>query len=175
MVLAPVHRRQLSQSVNRKKGVVMHQNSWGHLSKQQVGAYAEYFVKMELTLHGCQVFTPEVDDRGVDFVARYALGPFFEVQVKSTRKLSYVYLDKHKTTLRESLYLGLVLLTEGAPPDLYLVPSLVWANPNGLFVSRDYDGLPSKPDWGLNLSKKNLPLLEPYGFRKMARHLSGCG
>lgn len=46
---------------------------------------------MELTRHGFQVYTPEVDDRGVDFVARYNGGPFVEVQVKSARKFNYVY------------------------------------------------------------------------------------
>ena len=35
---------------------------WNQLNSQQVGAYAEYFVKMEFTRHGFQVFKPEVDD-----------------------------------------------------------------------------------------------------------------
>ena len=47
---------------------------WQALNNQQVGAYAEYFVKMEFTMHGFQVFTTEVDDRGVDFVIRFGSG-----------------------------------------------------------------------------------------------------
>ncbi len=54
---------------------------WSALNTQQVGAYAEYFVKMELTMHGFQVYGIEVDDRGVDFAANYESGPFIEIQV----------------------------------------------------------------------------------------------
>jgi hypothetical protein len=35
---------------------------WNQLNKQQVGAYTEYFVKMELTMYGFQVYRTEVDD-----------------------------------------------------------------------------------------------------------------
>lgn len=55
------------------------------MNKQQVGAFTEYFVKMELTMYGFQVYGTEVDDRGIDFVARYEHGRFIEVQVKSLR------------------------------------------------------------------------------------------
>jgi hypothetical protein len=54
---------------------------WSTLNKQQVGAYCEYFVKMEMTMHGFQVYTTEVDDRGIDFVCRHGKGPFIEIQV----------------------------------------------------------------------------------------------
>jgi hypothetical protein len=153
------------------KGEHMPQYVWSALTSQQVGAYAEYFVKMELTMHGFQVYTSEVDDRGVDFVARHEDGPFIEVQVKSARKFNYVYMDKDKAALRDSLYLALAILVEERPPDLYLIPSLVWKSPNDLFVSRDYEGRPSKPEWGLNLSKKNMRLLEPYRFDAVAHSL----
>ena len=43
---------------------------WSILNNQQVEAYTEYFVKMELTMHGFQVYSTEVDDRGIDFVVR---------------------------------------------------------------------------------------------------------
>ena len=65
---------------------------WSALNTQQVGAYAEYFVKMELTMYGFEVYTTEVDDHGIDFVARRYGGPFIEVQVKSLR---YVQLRFH--------------------------------------------------------------------------------
>lgn len=46
--------------------------------------------KIELTMYGFQVNQTEVDDRGVDFVARYKRGSFMDVQVKSIRSLSYI-------------------------------------------------------------------------------------
>jgi hypothetical protein len=67
---------------------------WSHLNDLQVGKYAEYFVKMELTMYGFEVYSTEVDDRGIDFVARGDGGPFIEVQVKSLRNFGYVYMQK---------------------------------------------------------------------------------
>ena len=142
----------------------MQRYHWSHLNAQQVGAYAEYFVKMELTMHGFQVYETEVDDRGIDFVARYERGPYYEIQVKSLRSLGYVFIEKAKFHLHEHTYLALELLMEDQPPQLYLIPSVAWTTPNALFAGRDYEGLKSKPEWGLNISKKNLPLLEPYRF-----------
>jgi hypothetical protein len=76
-------------------------------------------------------------------------------------------MQKEKFVLGEHLYLALGLLFDGQPPDLYLIPSVVWKQGNAIFVSRDYEGLKSKPEWGLNISKKNMPLLEPYRFEKV--------
>jgi hypothetical protein len=114
---------------------------WGRLSKQQAGAYTEYFVKMELTMYGFQVYTSEVDDRGVDFVARYGCGPFVQVQVKSLRSLGYVFMRKSKLALDEHTFIAFGLLLEDKPPLLYLIPSTVWKTPGTTFVSRDY-GVP---------------------------------
>lgn len=142
---------------------------WSRLNKQQVGAFTEYFVKMELTMYGFQVYGTEVDDRGVDFIARYEQEPFIEVQVKSLRSTGYVFMQKDKFVLREHLYLALGLLVDEQPPDLYLIPSLAWKEENALFVGREYAGLKSNPEWGMNLSKRNLKLLEPYRFDRMVR------
>ena len=145
---------------------------WSHLSKQQIGAYAEYFVKMELTMYGFQVYSTEVDDRGVDFVARYGDGLFIEVQVKSLRASGYVFMPKQKFALAENRYLAFALFFEGKPPDLYLIPSLVWKAPNRIFVSRDYKGLKSDPEWGLNVSRKNVSALEAYRFESTVGSLT---
>lgn len=145
--------------------------TWSRLNKQQVGAYAEYFVKMELTLYGFQVYGTEVDDRGIDFVARHEKSDFIEVQVKSIRSAGYVFMQKSKFEIRDSLYLALVLLREDESPDLYLVPSIRWRSEDKFFVSRDYVGLKSDPEWGLNLSKKNLLGLSEYRLHKAVDRL----
>ncbi len=137
---------------------------WSRLNNQQVGAFTEYFVKMELTMHGFQVYSTEVDDRGVDFVVRYGRGPFVQVQVKSLRGTGYVFMEKTKFDLHEHVYLALGLLRENEPPELFLIPSTVWREPDSVFVGRNYEGLKSRPEWGLNLSKKNAPRLTPYAF-----------
>ena len=153
----------------QERGGEMKRYLWSRLNRQQVGAFAEYFFKMELTMYGFQVYGTEVDDRGIDFIARYEQGPFIEIQVKSLRSTGYVFMQKDKFQLREHLHLALALLVEGHPPELYLIPSFVWKKETPIFKSREYEGLKSKPEWGLNISKKNMPLLEPYRFEKMVQ------
>ena len=138
---------------------------WQILTRQQVGAFAEYFVKMELTMFGFQVYSTEVDDRGIDFVTRYEKGSFLSIQVKSFREKGYVFMQKDKFDLSSDSYLALVLLNQESEPKLYLIPSLAWNNPNTLLVEHNYVGKKSKPEWGLNLSFKNLPMLEEYSFQ----------
>ncbi|HET7150653.1 MAG TPA: hypothetical protein VFI60_04530 [Candidatus Acidoferrum sp.] len=72
----------------------MERHKWSTLNKLQVGKYTEYFVKMELTMYGFEVYTTEVDDRCIDFIARRPGGPFIEVQVKSFRESGYVYIEE---------------------------------------------------------------------------------
>ena len=141
-------------------------HDWRRLSPLQIGRYAEYFVKMEMTLYGLEVYSSEVDDRGIDFVARSSSGVFYEIQVKSAYKTNYVFFQKDKFSLRPSLLTAFVLLVDGSAPELYLIPSQAWKSPSPLLVSRDYEGKKSKPEWGLTLSKKNRPLLSMYAFEK---------
>ena len=142
----------------------MDRYDWTRLNKLQLGRYAEYFVKMEFTLFGFDVYTAEVDDRGIDFVIRKGPDRYYDVQVKSIRNSGYVFFQKAKFEPRESLLAALVLFVSGKPPELYLIPATAWAEPSALLVSHDYELKKSKPEWGLNLSRRNLPLLATYSF-----------
>ena len=143
----------------------MPNTNWSELSHLQLGRYAEYYAKMEFASYGYDVYTSEVDDHGVDFVARNPDdGQYYEIQVKAVRNLDYVYIRKDKMVLSPTRLVYLLLFSNGALPDCYVIPSQVWNSPNALFVDRNYDklGQKSAPEWGINLSKRNLPLLEPY-------------
>jgi hypothetical protein len=144
---------------------------WTRLNHLQIGKYAEYFVKMEFTLYGFDVYSSEVDDRGIDLVIRRAASHYYDVQVKSTRGLNYIFFPKAKFPLRDNLLAAIVIFMPEREPALFLVPAPVWESPNLLFVNRDYKGKQSKPEWGLNLSHKNLPLLEPYRFETVVETL----
>lgn len=144
----------------------MQRYQWSALNKQQVGTFCEYYVKMEMTMFGLEVYSPEVDDRGIDFVARLPGRPFLEIQVKSLRQPGYVFMQKAKFQLRENLYLALGLLWESELPQLYLIPANAWKKKSAVFVSRDYDkpGQKSKPEWGINIYDNMLPLIRKYRF-----------
>ena len=150
---------------------------WTELNHLQIGRYAEYFVKMEFTMYGFQVYSAEVDDRGVDFVARHGQGPFFEVQVKSLRDKGYIFIQKEKAWLSDDRLVAVVLFAQGKAPDLFLIPMTAWRMPNALLVDHDYgSGKKSKPEFGINLSTKNRQLLESYRFHTVVGLLtSGSG
>jgi hypothetical protein len=144
-------------------------HDWSRLNRLQLGKYAEYLVKMRFVLCGCDVFTSEVDDHGIDFVIRTRQGKHHDVQVKSFRLEAgkgtpYAFLQKTKFEIHPSLLLVLVRFEQDKPSILYLLRSCVGndpSHPNPLFEDRKYDkGQKSAPEWGLTLSKKKLDVLE---------------
>ncbi len=144
--------------------------AWDHLNPLQVGRYAEYLVKMEFTRLGFSVFGAEVDDRGIDLVVRTDAARHFDVQVKSSRDLSYIFLRKDKFAIATNLFAAIVIFLEGERPRLFLIPSTAWKKPDALLRDRDYGkDRKSRPEWGINVSGRNLPLLDRFAFEKVAQ------
>ena len=82
------------------------------------------------------------------------------------------------TTAHTNLYLALVLLKDHTAPEVYLIPATEWLQTNGLLGERLYgkekpNGTmqTSKPEWAVNLSNKNLPLLEPYHLKAQVANI----
>jgi len=149
----------------------MANTKWSQLNHMQIGRFAEYLVKMEMTSYGFDVYTSEVDDHGIDFIAKNKVNEFLEIQVKSARidRTSYVFATKDKFEVsNENLLMALVLFDECKSPRTYLIPAETWNEENDLFRDRKYDDKKSKPEWGLNISKKNLGMLGPYEIDKIA-------
>ncbi|MDP2769506.1 MAG: hypothetical protein Q8O81_06695 [Giesbergeria sp.] len=73
-------------------------------------------------------------------------------------------MEKTKFDLEDHLYLALGRLRDGEPPELFFIPSSVWRAPDAVFVEHNYEGLKSRPEWGINLSQKNAPRLQQYAF-----------
>jgi hypothetical protein len=69
------------------------------------------------------------------------------------------------------LFAAVALFFEGQRPQLYLIRSTEWKNPTSLLKSRDYPGKKSDPEWGITLSKKNMPLLAQFEFDKIVKSL----
>lgn len=88
----------------------MPDTNWSKLNKLQLGRYAEYYAKMEFASYGFEVYTSEVDDHGIDFIAKRENGRFHELQVKAVRKSNYVYMKKDKWNILDpSIYLILLI------------------------------------------------------------------
>lgn len=146
----------------------MPNTNWSTLNPMQLGRYAEYYAKMEFASYGFEVYTSEVDDHGVDFVAKIKAGRFIEIQVKSIRQTNYVFMQKNKWNIENpNSYLALLLFEDGKLPEIYLIPAMAWKSPNRLFCDKDYEGLKSKPEYGLNLSMKNMVLLKEFKIEEI--------
>ena len=129
---------------------------WTKLNNLQIGRYGEYFAKMEFTAHGFNVYSSEVDDHGVDFIAKNKAGEFFEVQVKAICRTTYMFISKEKIELDDHHIVALIRLEDNEEPEMFVFPSSVWNNPNPVFKDRSYG------EWGFNYSKKNRHYIEGY-------------
>ena len=142
---------------------------WSDLNHLQLGQYGEYYAKMEFTSYKYYVYTSEVDDHGVDFVAKnMKTGKLFEVHVKSMLKGKYAFIKKNKICLDEYHLVCLLHFKDDELPEVYIIPATVWKNPNSAFVDRNYDKdhQKTKPEWGINYSQKNLKILKEYKAEK---------
>ena len=144
----------------------MPNTNWSILNHLQLGRYAEYYAKMEFASYGFEVYTSEVDDHGVDFVAKLpGENRYYEVQVKSVRDYGYIYMTKSKMPeLSEDRLVCYLHFIDRQLPDVFVIPATAWKNPNAVLVDRKYDkpGQKSEPEWGINISKKNYNLLDEY-------------
>ena len=79
----------------------MYNLNWSRkeLTKQKLGTFGEYYAKMTLASYGMSIYTSEVDDHGIDFVAETSNG-FMKFQVKTLRQgTNYVFmLEEHFNT-----------------------------------------------------------------------------
>jgi hypothetical protein len=148
-----------------------------NLKTLQKGKLGEYLAKVALTGYGLDVYTSEVDDKGIDYIVRINERKYLDIQVKTVHKSNYVFILKSanawKQPFNPNLYLLLVILKENENPAFYCIPASAWNNPNSLLSSRDYinSKKKSRPDWGVNLSTKNEPLLNKYSLDKMISKL----
>jgi len=98
---------------------------WRSLSTAQLGRYGEYLSRLLFARSGMDVYLPEIDDKGIDFVVRSPAGHFFEVQCKAVRQLNYWFVPKSKFAVSDVRYLCLLLFLDEAKeePELFLIPS----------------------------------------------------
>ena len=130
-----------------------------------ISRIAEYLTKYILTLKGLDVYTTEVDNKGIDFVIRNNQKKYFDIQVKSIRypNTSYIFIKKEEewkdNNLRANLILALVVFINNQSPEVYLIPSISFKKETEILKNRkEY----KVPEWGINYSKKNIKLFEPF-------------
>ena len=133
--------------------------TWDHLDKVQLFKYAEYFIKMELTRYGLEVYDPRTGNDEIDFSAKTSSSRHYDFQIRTVKNFNYISFPKSHFVPRENLIAAIVIFVENSEPYLFFIPSKKWETPDELLVSRDDDG---KSELGLSLSYEKRKLLEPY-------------
>ena len=112
---------------------------------------------MAFLSHGCDVYSSEVDDHGIDFVIK-SKGVYYDIQVKSCQSTTnYMFAQKDKFNIeQDNLYLALIIFKDDHLPRMFLIPACAWKKENDLLRNRPYgkEGQTSKPEWGINMSNK---------------------
>ena len=94
---------------------------WEDLNRQEVVAFVEHFIKMELAMYGLLTSTTAVDNRGIDFVTRLKSGPFITTKARILREAGYTSVQKSEFPLSPQQFMAMVLLGQGKSPTLYLI------------------------------------------------------
>ena len=144
---------------------------WETLNWQEVSAFVEHFIKMELAMYGFETSTTEANNRGIDFVTRLKSGPLITIKARILREVGYTSVQKSEFPLSPQQFMAVVPLSQGKSPALYLIPEDTWRSPNALSLDRGFKENLSAPEWGLNLTEKQMPLLEPYVVDNMIEKL----
>ena len=135
------------------------------LTPQKLGTFCEYYAKMTMASYGMSIYTSEVDDHGIDFIAEKSPSGFLKFQVKSIRGNSgYVFMKaKNFSPDDPDFHIILLLLRDGALPDVYVIPACAWKDKTKtMFVYHTYENKKSESEYGMNISQKNFPQLQDY-------------
>ncbi len=138
-------------------------DEWSRLDRQQLRQMALGLARAALESAGYEVTGP-LDERSNLLIAERN-GTTLEAHVRTSRNLNYTFLPKASFQPGADRAALLVVLLDGEPPRLYLIPSHAWQTPDAVLVDREYDDLASEPEWGINLSVSGLQQLECFALR----------
>lgn len=137
-----------------------------HLNTGKIG---ELIGKAEFIKYGFDVYSTEVDDKGIDFIVCNKKREYFEIQVKTTNK-NYMFMRKDVFQPKDNLYLLLIILEENTKPIFNLIPSFEWLKDDKPIFLKDrlYTDKKSKPEYGILINDKYIPqIIEKYSFEKV--------
>lgn len=148
-------------------------HQWTRLNHLQLGRYAEHIATMRFIEAGLEVYTTEVDDRGIDHLVRYAPGRCLEIQVKAVRNRNVTFvLKKHlgstpeevEQRLRSGYCMAFFLFEDGYEPDFFLIPGYAWLSPNALLQDNAAGDRTYGPNFQLNPTTRARAILDRYRF-----------
>lgn len=141
-------------------------NKITHLDTGRIG---ELLGKAKFIEYGFDVYSSEVDNKGIDFVVFNKNREYFEIQVKTTSK-NWVFMKENTFNPKnKNLYLLLVIKDD----EFYhfnLIPSSDWIKEekSNFLQYKKYENKKSKPEYGIPVNNKHIKqIIEKYSFEKM--------
>ncbi|PKG24271.1 hypothetical protein [Niallia nealsonii] len=128
------------------------------LTTRELNRKAKEVVKEKFQEYGVNII-----EKDRTFSVKTKEGKEIEVLVKSIRRpTEYVLiLKKHMDANQSNYYIALVIFSGDNTPELFLIPAIAFLQPNDLLRDRpNY----KNPEYGMNVSNKNMPLLIIYKF-----------
>jgi hypothetical protein len=135
---------------------------WSTLGRREIKELGRSLVEQRFEARGC-VVTRDADARSGRLVVRRR-ETIIEVYVSTQRAGGYALWTKRRLQLDGDRYVALVVLADGEPPQLFAVPTLAFLDPVPPLVSRDYIGLASEPEYGIELTASALDALDRYAW-----------
>ena len=88
---------------------------------------------------------------------------------------NYNFISKNELPeLKDNIFVAVVYWIQNKPSKIFLCPTTLWKDDtNGIFKEKNYEGLSSGAEWGINLTENKISLLEEYEFSKMIAKLTG--
>lgn len=142
-----------------------------NMSTTELGKYAKVFLRETLENLGVNVIDYKHNE---DDICVKAKAEIFKLKVKSIRKPNTGYIKIKKKdidTQDNSLFIATILFYRDEISKIFLIPVVDLTSDNDLFRDRDYKGKKSTPEWGLNVTEKNMNILNQYELSKMIRML----
>ena len=120
-----------------------------------IGRIGELYAIIEFLYHKFEVYSPEIDNKGIDFVARRG-NTVFEVQVKSVLPKSYTFIKKDKFVNKDTFLICYIRFIEGEVPAIYIIPApnIVSEDNSGLFA--DYTNRENNPEYGIKYNQNEM-------------------
>jgi hypothetical protein len=138
---------------NRREQIT---SKWRHLNHMELNLYGKELITNKLTQLGMSI-----REHNKDLIAVGPYGVEKRIQVRCIRSSTkYVMLPKSRFDANDvDLILLLIIFHEAIQPEFYWIPSSAFKEPNDLFKDRDHYEV---PEYGMNVSAKNLSLLDKY-------------
>lgn len=141
------------------------------MNATDLGKYAKVFFSDKLKTLGFDLIDYNLD--GADICAKRK-DKYYKFKVKSIRKPNtrYIKIKKKDVDIKdESLFIAAILFYSDDTSKVFLIPVIDLTKDNDLFRNRDYLKMKSTPEWGLNITEKNMNILNQYEIGKMLKIL----